>query len=768
MSDTDFLSKLNPSQRDAVEYIEGPSLVIAGAGSGKTMVLTYKIAYLLSQGMQPYNILALTFTNKAAREMRARIGNLVGEFEASSLWMGTFHSVFNRILRREAQVFGFTPDYTIYDTSDSRSLVNSIIKEMQLDDKVYKVGSVQNRISEAKNRLITPAEYAVDAETLKRDANSRMPLLYQIYRNYCMRCRQANAMDFDDLLLYTFLLFEKFPEVCRRYSERFHYILVDEYQDTNYAQHMIMLQLSKQHNRICVVGDDAQSIYSFRGANIDNILQFQGLYKGAQLFKLERNYRSTRNIVGAANSLISKNDHQIPKTIYSENDVGEPLSIKYAFSDVEEGEIVCNQIRYLVRQKHLKYDQIAILYRTNAQSRIFEETLRKHGVPYRVYGGQSFYDRKIIKNALAYLRLIVNPNDEEAFKRIVNYPVRGIGDVTVGKVLKAAHDQNVGVWTVMESPQHYGVQVNAGTLAKLQSFYNLINEFREDQSDAYVLGNTVFQKSGIMSEVNSDTTPEGIERKNNLSELVNGMSNFVSSQLETGAAEHIYVTDYLSEVALLSDTDDQETENQDMVTLMTVHSSKGLEYDAVFVVGMEEELFPNQNAMYSQRELEEERRLFYVAITRSKTYCMLSCAKSRFRFGQIDFYSPSRFLKEIDPQFIQSERKPVSSSHPNIFRETRQEQNPVRSVLKPIPSRPYSNTLRRVAVSQDHETASLSSVMINHKPCGVGTLVEHARFGEGEIKALSGSPDNATATILFRHVGEKKLLLKYAKLNILS
>ena len=441
MSDTDFLSKLNPSQRDAVEYIEGPSLVIAGAGSGKTMVLTYKIAYLLSQGMQPYNILALTFTNKAAREMRARIGNLVGEFEASSLWMGTFHSVFNRILRREAQVFGFTPDYTIYDTSDSRSLVNSIIKEMQLDDKVYKVGSVQNRISEAKNRLITPAEYAVDAETLKRDANSRMPLLHQIYRNYCMRCRQANAMDFDDLLLYTFLLFEKFPEVCRRYSERFHYILVDEYQDTNYAQHMIMLQLSKQHNRICVVGDDAQSIYSFRGANIDNILQFQGLYKGAQLFKLERNYRSTRNIVGAANSLISKNDHQIPKTIYSENDVGEPLSIKYAFSDVEEGEIVCNQIRYLVRQKHLKYDQIAILYRTNAQSRIFEETLRKHGVPYRVYGGQSFYDRKIIKNALAYLRLIVNPNDEEAFKRIVNYPVRGIGDVTVGKVLKAAHDQ---------------------------------------------------------------------------------------------------------------------------------------------------------------------------------------------------------------------------------------------------------------------------------------------------------------------------------------
>ncbi len=757
MSNADFLNRLNPSQQNAVKYVDGPSLVIAGAGSGKTMVLTYKIAYLLSTGMRAHNILALTFTNKAAREMKTRVGTLVGDFEANSLWMGTFHSVFNRILRREAHLFGFTSDYTIYDTSDSRSLLKAILKDMNLDDKIYKVGVVQSRISEAKNALLTAAEYARSKEIMQRDINARMPLLGEIYSIYCRRCLQANAMDFDDLLLYTFLLFENYPGICQRYAERFHYILVDEYQDTNYAQHRIMIQLSQVHRRICVVGDDAQSIYSFRGANIENILQFQELFSDSRLFKLEQNYRSTRNIVGAANSLIEKNNRQIPKTIFSENAEGDPLSIQYAFSDVEEGEIVSNKIQFLVRQKHIEYNQIAILYRTNAQSRIFEEALRKHAVPYRVYGGQSFYDRKIVKDVFAYFRLIVNPNDEEAFKRAVNYPVRGLGAVTVGKILGAAHDNGAGIWDVMATPQTYGVQINAGTKSKLQSFYDMITSLRADGTDAYILGQKILTESGIMAELNRDTSPEGFEMKNNLSELTNGMYTFVSMQRETGATEHVYMTDYLSEVALLSDTDEQGTENENLVTLMTVHSSKGLEFDTVFVVGMEEELFPNQQALYSQKELEEERRLFYVAITRAKNRCLLSCAKSRFRFGQMDFYKPSRFLDEIAPQYIQSgkENKQVFHAQQPLFRAS--------TSLRPSPG-----VLHKVEVAQHQESSSLEEVMINNCPCHVGTHVEHARFGEGEIKALSGSPDNATATIEFRHLGEKKLLLKYAKLTIIE
>ena len=762
-TDLSFLDRLNPSQREAVEYVDGPSLVIAGAGSGKTMVLTYKIAYLLMSGMRPYHILALTFTNKAAREMKNRVGLLVGDLEASSLWMGTFHSIFNRILRKEAGVFGFTPDYTIYQPSDSKSLVKSILKERNLDEKTYKIGTILNRISEAKNALVTPSEYTQSRETLQRDSNANMPLLHEIYASYCMRCHQANAMDFDDLLLFTYKLFAEYPETCQRYAKRFEYILVDEYQDTNYAQHQILIQLSQLNKKICVVGDDAQSIYSFRGANIENILQFQDLYNGTRLFKLEQNYRSTRNIVGAANSLIEKNTRQIPKKIYSENEDGARISLKHAFSDVEEGEIVSNEISRLVRKEHLKYEQIAILYRTNSQSRIFEEALRKHAIPYRIYGGFSFYDQKLIKDILAYFRLIVNANDEEAFKRIVNYPTRGIGNVTINKVLQAASEHQVGVWQVMQSPRTFGVDVNNGTLSKLNGFYDLIERFRDSHVDAYTLGVRVLKESGIMQEAYKDTSLESKEMQDNLSELLNGMSTFVSMQRETGD-ERIYMSDYLSEVALLSDTDDQETEGEDRVTMMTVHSSKGLEFDAVFIVGMEEELFPNQMAMFSQKELEEERRLFYVAITRAKNRCYLSCAKSRYRFGQMDFYQPSRFLKEIDAKYINDDSKTALPG----FTSRKDFSMPLFKKAPAFSPTPQPASMKRINVHQDKESTTLETALINQQPCVVGTMVEHDRFGVGEIKAFSGTPDNVTATILFQNVGEKKLLLKYAKLNIMQ
>lgn len=762
-TDLSFLDRLNPSQREAVEYVDGPSLVIAGAGSGKTMVLTYKIAYLLMSGMRPYHILALTFTNKAAREMKTRVGLLVGDLEASSLWMGTFHSIFNRILRKEAGVFGFTPDYTIYQPSDSKSLVKSILKERNLDEKTYKIGTILNRISEAKNALVTPSEYTQSRETLQRDSNANMPLLHEIYASYCMRCHQANAMDFDDLLLFTYKLFAEYPETCQRYAKRFEYILVDEYQDTNYAQHKILIQLSQLNKKICVVGDDAQSIYSFRGANIENILQFQDLYNGTRLFKLEQNYRSTRNIVGAANSLIEKNTRQIPKKIYSENEDGARISLKHAFSDVEEGEIVSNEISRLVRKEHLKYEQIAILYRTNSQSRIFEEALRKHAIPYRIYGGFSFYDQKLIKDILAYFRLIVNANDEEAFKRIVNYPTRGIGNVTINKVLQAASEHQVGVWKVMQSPRTFGVDVNNGTLSKLNGFYDLIERFRDSHVDAYTLGARVLNESGIMQEAYKDTSLESKEMQDNLSELLNGMSTFVSMQRETGD-ERIYMSDYLSEVALLSDTDDQETEGEDRVTMMTVHSSKGLEFDAVFIVGMEEELFPNQMAMFSQKELEEERRLFYVAITRAKNRCYLSCAKSRYRFGQMDFYQPSRFLKEIDARYINDDSKTALPG----FTSRKDFSMPLFKKAPAFSPTPQPASMKRINVHQDKESTTLETALINQQPCVVGTMVEHDRFGVGEIKAFSGTPDNVTATILFQNVGEKKLLLKYAKLNIMQ
>ncbi len=761
-----FLNHLNNSQRDAVEYVDGPSLVIAGAGSGKTMVLTYKIAYLLQCGYKPYSILALTFTNKAAREMKSRIGKLVGDFESSSLWMGTFHSIFNRILRREAHLFGFTPNYTIYDSNDSKSLVKSILKEMELDDKTYKPALVLSRISEAKNALVTPREYAESRETLLRDQNYNIPRLVDIYKMYCLRCHQANSMDFDDLLLYTYLLFENYPDVCNHYSESFKYILVDEYQDTNFAQHKILMQLAHVHQHICVVGDDAQSIYSFRGANIDNILHFQDLYKGSRLFKLEQNYRSTQNIVGAANSLIAKNKHQIPKTIYSDNSEGMLLSLKFAFSDVEEGEIVANQIAFFVRNKKLTYEQIAILYRTNAQSRIFEEALRKHAIPYRIYGSRSFYDQKIIKDVLAYFRLIVNPNDEEAFKRIINFPARGLGDVTVRKILNAANSHQISIWQVMADPLAFDVDVNANTLSRLHNFYELINGFRaSDNEDASVLGEKVVWASGIMQEANKDTSVDGKELQANLSELLNSLNTFVSMQRETGSLNNVYMTDYLNEVALLSDTDDSKTEGENRVTLMTVHSSKGLEFDTVFIVGMEEELFPNQMAMYSLKEMEEERRLFYVAITRAKNRCYLSCSKSRYHFGQMEFYKPSRFLGEIDSRFIDSSMSKQTSSPESIF-STRKSHNISSIKPKTTVNGFVSKPIRRVTETQT--SATLNSVVISGHLCGTGTKVEHARFGRGEIRELLGTPDNPMAVIVFENLGEKKLLLKYAKLEIIK
>ena len=764
-SDMSFLDNLNSAQREAVEYIDGPSLVIAGAGSGKTMVLTYKIAYLLKKGIRPERILALTFTNKAAREMKERIATMVGELETQMLWMGTFHSIFNRILHKEARLLGYSPQYTIYQPSDSKSLIKTIIKEMGLDDKTYKPSVILNRISEAKNALITAQEYMESPETRQRDSNANMPQLAGIYNIYCMRCRKANAMDFDDLLLNTYILFHQHPEVLNRYAERFEYILVDEYQDTNFAQHQILIKLAQLHEKICVVGDDAQSIYSFRGANIDNILQFSHLYRNTKLFKLEQNYRSTQVIVGAANSIISQNKRQIPKKVYSNNAKGELISIKKAFSDTEEGEIVCNEISRLIHLKHLSCSQIAILYRTNAQSRIFEEALRKKAIPYRIYGGFSFYDQKIIKDVLAYFRLVVNPNDEEALKRIINFPARGIGDVTVRKIITAASLHEVGVWDILSRPDVYSIGVNTGTQKKLAAFHQLISSFINSQENAYTLGVRILKESGIMGEAYKDASVESKEMQDNLSEMLNAINTFVDNQREEGNDEDTSLLDYLSEVSLLSDIDEsQKGEEKDVVTLMTVHASKGLEFDIVFIVGMEEELFPNQMATISLRELEEERRLFYVALTRSKTKCYLSCAKSRFRFGQIDFYQPSRFLKEIDSKYIQEANSEYSQqSNTSVFKNRITTNWGIQEVNTEV-NRP--KTFTHISTTEETDSETLASVMIQGQRCKAGTIVEHARFGEGKITALAGSEENATATIIFRNVGEKKLLLKYAKLTV--
>ncbi|MDN0071663.1 UvrD-helicase domain-containing protein [Bacteroides caecigallinarum] len=787
---TDYLDELNESQRAAVLYNEGPSLVIAGAGSGKTRVLTYKIAYLLDNGYEPWSILALTFTNKAAREMKERISRAVGNEKAKYLWMGTFHSVFARILRTEAAALGYSSNFTIYDSSDSKSLIKSLLKELNLDEKVYKPGLIQSRISNAKNHLVSAQAYAASSEFFRSDSEAKIPAMRDIYIRYCERCKQSDAMDFDDLLVNTYLLFKNHPDICEKYADRFRYVLVDEYQDTNFAQHSIVLQLTSKHQRVCVVGDDAQSIYSFRGANIDNILKFTRLYNDARLFKLEQNYRSTQLIVKAANSLIEKNREQIRKEVFSENSVGEPITVTCAYSDVEEGEIVANKITSMHVKNGYPYSDFAILYRTNAQSRIFEEALRKRAVAYRIYGGLSFYQRKEIKDVIAYFRLAVNPHDGEALKRVINYPARGIGDTTLNKIIATAAQEGVSLWTVISSPLDYGLNINKGTHAKLQGFKDIIADFvsKVDTYNAYDLGKEIVGASGIMADIIQDTSPEGLSRRENIYELVNGMYDFCDIRRQEGN-ERMFLTDYLSEVSLLTDQDGEKDDSVPKVTLMTIHSAKGLEFRNVFIVGMEENLFPGPMSSDSPRALEEERRLFYVAITRAEENCFISYAKNRYKYGKPEFCNPSRFLKDINPDFLKmpadsgftpvrnegytkrnyergyERNETYRSSGPSMFDGGEMPQEPVRFV-KPVPPR---NLKRIVPVSQNPAVSrSAETGKADTHGVEVGRLIEHERFGRGEVVRLEGSGDNCKATVRFENAGDKQLLLKFARFKIIG
>ena len=647
---------MNEAQRAAVEYIDGPSLVIAGAGSGKTRVLTYKIAYLLSQGMKPWSIMALTFTNKAAREMKERIGKLVGNDLAQHLYMGTFHSIFSRILRAEAEHIGFNNNFTIYDESDSRSLIKAIVKEMGLDDKKYKPAAVHAKISMAKNNLMSAAAYESDAAIFEQNKRAQMPEVGKIFVAYVQRCKQANAMDFDDLLTLTYQLFREHEDIRHKYAARFDYVLVDEYQDTNHVQMSIVMQLCQEKQRVCAVGDDSQSIYSFRGANIDNILNYQRQFQGTRLFKLEQNYRSTQTIVEAANSLIKHNRNQIPKDVFSENAKGEKIQYKPAYSDKEEAAIVAKDVKRIRREDGCQYSDFAILYRTNAQSRSFEEEFRKQGIPYRIYGGLSFYQRKEIKDIIAYFRLVANPDDEEAIKRIINYPARGIGATTVLKIADCAHQNQVSFWEVIGAPEQYGLAVNKGTMNKLETFRLLISSFieRAQTTDVYELGDAIIKESGISQDIMSGKDADDLARQENLEEFLSGMSAFVEERREEGRFDELFLQDYLQDVALLTDADSDGDKDEPRVSLMTVHAAKGLEFPTVFVVGLEENIFPSPLSAASLRELEEERRLLYVAITRAEKHCILTNAKNRWRYGKMEFDNPSRFIDEIDGKLIDS------------------------------------------------------------------------------------------------------------------
>ena len=808
----DLLNDLNDAQRAAVEYIDGPSLVIAGAGSGKTRVLTYKIAYLLSQGMKPWSIMALTFTNKAAREMKERIGKLVGDDLAQHLYMGTFHSIFSRILRAEAEHIGFNNNFTIYDESDSRSLLKAIIKEMGLDDKTYKPAAVHARISMAKNNLVTAEAYDSDPAILEQNKRAKMPAIGKIYVAYVQRCRQANAMDFDDLLMLTFQLFRDHEEIRQKYAGRFDYILVDEYQDTNHVQMSIVMQLCKEKLRVCAVGDDSQSIYSFRGANIDNILNYQKQLPGTQLFKLEQNYRSTQTIVEAANSLIHHNRNQIQKEVFSKNDKGEKIQYKPAYSDKEEALIVAKNIQRIKRQDDCGYDQFAILYRTNAQSRSFEEEFRKQGIPYRIYGGLSFYQRKEIKDIIAYFRLVANPDDEEAFKRIINYPARGIGATTVMKIADCAHQNQVSFWEVIGNIEHYGLNVNKGTQTKLENFRLLISSFidRSHTLDVYELGDAIIRESRISEDIMSGKNADDLARQENLEEFLSGMQTFVAGRQEEGRMDEAYLTDYLQDVALLTDADSEGEKDEPRVSLMTVHAAKGLEFATVFVVGLEENIFPSPLAAVSVRELEEERRLLYVAITRAEKHCILTNAKNRFRYGKMEFDNPSRFIDEIDASLIEGgEEAPESSfgggrsSFGGYGSSSRygsdggyggrmpwdrdrsgygrdyQNSKPVASQFMADP-KPGFKSVR--AVNAVHrimgDTASSSSVASAgssafNASSAAGSLsegcrIEHQRFGIGTVLKIEGTGENTKATVEFQNAGTKQLLLKFAKFTILS
>ena len=774
-----LLQQLNEGQREAVTYCEGPQLVIAGAGSGKTRVLTYKIAYLLAGHVyQPWNILALTFTNKAAREMKERIGRLVGQEQARYLQMGTFHSVFARILRAEAEHIGFNANFTIYDQADSRSLVKSIIKEMQLDDKTYKPASVADRISMAKNHLLLPQQY-MQSSWAADDAQKKRPQVAHIYNRYMERCRQANAMDFDDLLVYTFLLFKHHEDVRQKYVERFRYVLVDEYQDTNFVQQEIVLQLTQQHGHVCVVGDDAQSIYSFRGANMDNILDFQKMFEGTRLFKLEQNYRSTQLIVQAANSLIRKNERQIRKDVYSENEEGERLTLKPAYSDREEAIIVCNDIKRIRRQDQASYGDFAILYRTNAQSRSFEEQMRKDGIPYRIYGGLSFYQRKEIKDVIAYFRLVANPHDEEALRRIINYPTRGIGDTTVAKITDTANLHHVSLWSVIQQPVVFDLKLAKGTLTKLESFKELVEGWaaRNGVEDAYALGHSIIMESGISKDIYSSNNPEDLSRQENLEEFLSGMQDFVESRKEEDRADEIALSDFLQEVALLTDLDSEGDEEQPKVTLMTVHAAKGLEFPTVFVVGLEENIFPSPMCVGSMRELEEERRLLYVAITRAEKHCILTCAQNRFRYGRMEYDTPSRFIKDFDPNLLRVEGNAGiaglsgsasysgSSSSNSGFSSSSSYRRPVQNP-RPVATQFIADVKPRL-VPVRKETPRPQSA-IGDIGLREGNVIEHQRFGIGTVVKIEGSGENTKATVNFQNAGTKQLLLKFAKYSIVS
>lgn len=799
----DLLKDLNEAQQQAVSYIDGPSLVIAGAGSGKTRVLTYKIAYLLQQGMKPWSIMALTFTNKAAREMKERIGKLVGNDLAQHLYMGTFHSIFSRILRAEAEHIGFNSNFTIYDESDSRSLIKAIVKEKGLDEKTYKPAAVHAKISKAKNNLMSAEAYDADADIFMQNKRINMEKMGEVYKEYVQRCKQANAMDFDDLLVLTFQLFRDHEEVRRKYAERFDFILVDEYQDTNHVQMSIVMQLCREKLRVCAVGDDSQSIYSFRGANIDNILNFQRQLPGTRLFKLEQNYRSTQTIVEAANSLIRHNRNQIPKEVFSRNAEGEKIQYKPAYSDKEEELIVAKDIKRIKRQDDCGYDDFAILYRTNAQSRSFEEEFRKQGIPYRIYGGLSFYQRKEIKDIIAYFRLVANPDDEEAIKRIINYPARGIGATTVAKVAACAHENQVSIWEVIGEAAHYGLNVNKGTLTKLENFRLLISSFidRSHTLDVYALGDAIIKEARISEDIMQGKDADDLARQENLEEFLSGMQTFVAERQEEGRMDETFLTDFLQDVALLTDADSDGEKDEPRVSLMTVHAAKGLEFATVFVVGLEENIFPSPIAATTVRELEEERRLLYVAITRAEKHCILTNAQNRFRYGKMEFDNPSRFIEEIDPELIEGEGMNSRSSFGGFGRRSSYgsdrssgrgpygsdggyggrmpwDSKSVSSQFKADPKPSYTSpkpkpTASVASSSSSLKPASAASSSSSLKPASSSSLregckIEHQRFGVGEVLKLEGSGENAKATVAFTHAGTKQLLLKFAKYTIIE
>ncbi len=759
----DYLSTLNKEQLEAVKNTQGPTMVIAGAGSGKTRVLTYRIAYLISNGVDPFNILALTFTNKAAKEMKARIADIIGTSEAKNISMGTFHSVFAKILRNHSQKIGYPTNFTIYDSQDSKSLLKTIIKELNLDDKIYKPSLVHGRISSAKNNLISAAEYEANAEIVGEDRMSAKPRLFEIYKTYEKRCFMAGAMDFDDLLFKTNILLRDHPEVLHYYQHKFKYILVDEYQDTNYSQYLIVKKLAAVFTNICVVGDDAQSIYSFRGANIENILNFKNDYPDYKIFKLEQNYRSTQTIVNAANSVIEKNQDQIQKTVWTSNDVGQKIKVIRTLTDNEEGKVVTNHIYETKQNEQANNLDFAILYRTNAQSRAFEEALRKMNLPYKIYGGLSFYQRKEIKDLLGYFRLVANPTDEEALKRVINYPKRGIGDSSIERVIIAANHYGVSLWDIISRPRDYPTDIPSGAMNKISGFVTMIESFRVqlNKVDAHEMAQAIARSSGILKELYDDKSPEGVSRYENIQALLAGIKEFTEN---VGEDEIGYLHDFLSDVALLTDADQEKEENKDHVTLMTIHASKGLEFPYVYVVGLEENLFPSQMALHSRPELEEERRLFYVALTRAEKLATLSYATSRYRYGNIITSEPSRFIEEINAEFLDianpSRGAGVSMNQFNLERKIGRTKEPLFTTRRNLKKIEDSDPTNEQSATTEINPSDLSDLK-------VGYNVKHERFGKGKVVGLEGAPP-IKATVFFPQVGNKQLLLKFAKLEILS